>query len=333
MVSSFRIAGVFVLALFAAACAGGADPPPETASITSPATTRTPIATTSAPQAPSPTGALVTLPPGAAVCDGFAEITSEGALSDPDLSEISGVVASRRHPGVLWAHNDSRAGATVYGLSTDGTLLATWELADVAALDWEDIAAGRADTGDDYLYVGDIGDNFALRSEITVYRFAEPAVSNDGAITEFETFRLIYPDPGPNAEALAVDPVTGDLLVVTKDRNGPALVFRAPSAELRDGLTSQLDLIATLDLGNRAEVTAADFSPNGDRLAMRGYREVWIWPRLDADLTETLAASPCLAASPDEVQGEAMAFDASGLRLYTISEGTGAAVNRIGIHP
>ena len=234
---------------------------------------------------------------------------------------------------MLWAHNDSRGGATVYALGTDGTLLAGWTLEDVQALDWEDVAAGPATAGEDYLYVGDIGDNFALRSEIAIYRFAEPDVGNGGVITEFATFRLIYPDPGPNAEALAVDPVTGDLLVVTKDRDGPALVFRAPGAELRDGLTTQLELVATLELGNGAEVTAADFTPSGDRLALRGYREIWIWPRLDSDLTATLAAAPCLAASPDEVQGEALAFDASGLNLYTISEGTGAAVNRVGINP
>ncbi len=246
------------------------------------------------------------------------------------MHEISGIVASRRYPQVLWAHNDSRGGANVYAVNTDGILLATWQLDRVTALDWEDIATGPGpEPGVTYLYVGDIGDNFALRSEIVVYRFPEPDVIQDGIVTEFEVFRLSYPEPGSNAEALVVDPVTGDLLIFTKDRDGPEVVWRAPGDELRDGLTTRLEPLATLELGNRAEVTAADITFNGDRIALRGYDEVWIWPRLDLDLASTFAREPCQASSPNEVQGEALAFGPAALELYTVSEGTGAAINKI----
>lgn len=283
-------------------------------------------------QAPPQTVPLATLPPGAAVCDAFADVTEVGRVADAELKEISGLVSSRRYPQVLWAHNDSRGGAQVYAINTDGTLLATWELEDVIALDWEDIAAGPGPLpGVTYLYVGDIGDNFALRSEIVVYRFAEPDVIEDGLVTDFETFRLSYPEPGPNAEALAVDPVTGDLLVITKDRDGPEMVWRAPGNELRNGLPTRLEPLATLDLGDGVEITAADISANGDRVALRGYDEVWIWPRLELGLESTFAAEPCQASSPDEVQGEALAFDPAAVRLYTVSEGTGPAINRIAV--
>ena len=283
-------------------------------------------------QPPTQTLPLVTLPPRAAVCDAFSTVTRAGELRDDVLRELSGIAASRTYPQVLWAHNDSRGGASVYSVNVEGLLLAEWTLENVIALDWEDISAGPGpEEGVNYLYVGDIGDNFALRSEIVVYRFPEPDIINGGLITEFEFFRLSYPEPGPNAEAMAVDPVTGDLILVTKDRDGPEEVWRAPGAELRNGLATRLEPVATLDLGDGVEVTAADITTNGDRIAMRGYDEVWIWPRTSESLAETLSAEPCRAASPDEVQGEALAFDAAGVNLYTVSEGTGAPIFRIDV--
>lgn len=318
-------------ALITAACSatgggasgpGGTDIPATTVSIPPPPTSQPPTATLP----------LTTLPAGAAVCDAFATVTDMGTLTDDTLRELSGLAASRTYPQVLWGHNDSRGTPSVYALNVDGILLATWDLDGVVALDWEDIAAGPGpEEGVSYLYVGDIGDNFALRSEIVVYRFPEPAIVGGGTITDFEMFRLSYPEPGLNAEALAVDPVTGDLVLVTKDREGPEMVWRAPGNELRSGLATRLEPVATLDLGRNVEVTAADISTSGDRIAMRGYDDVWMWPRTALDLAETLAAEPCRAASPEEVQGEALAFDAAGVNLYTVSEGTGATIHRIDV--
>jgi hypothetical protein len=320
-------------ALVVSSCGGLTDPGGTDPGTTDAAPTTVAMPAPRPSQKPPQTIPLATLPPRAAVCDAFADVTAVGELKEPDLKEISGIVSSRRYPQVLWAHNDSRGGANVYAINTDGTLLATWQLDGVIALDWEDIAAGPGpEPGVTYLYVGDIGDNFALRSEIVVYRFPEPDVIADGVVTDFEVFRLSYPDPGPNAEAMAVDPVTGDLLIFTKDRDGPEGVWRAPGNELRNGLATRLEPVAILELGNKVEVTAADITSNGDRIALRGYDEVWIWPRLELDLVSTFAARPCEAASPDERQGESLAFDPASLNLYTISEGTGAAVNRIAIN-
>ncbi len=317
-------------AVLLASCAGDTNPGPRPPLPADAASTTISVPAPRPSQPPTQTFPLVTLPPGAAVCDAFSDVTEVGTLQDTDLKEISGVVASRRYPQVLWAHNDSRGGANVYAVNTDGILVATWSLEGVIAFDWEDIAAGPGpEEGVNYLYVGDIGDNFALRSEIVVYRFPEPDVIQDGTVSEFETFRLSYPEPGLNAEALAVDPVTGDLIIITKDRDGPEDIWRAPGDELRDGLATRLEPLASLNLGNKIEVTAADITTNGDRIALRGYEDVWIWPRIGLDLSETFAAEPCSAASPSEVQGEALAFDPATLNIYTVSEGTGAPINRI----
>jgi hypothetical protein len=45
------------------------------------------------------------------------------------LPELSGMAASRRHPGVLWAHNDSGNDAEVFAVRETGEVLATLRLA------------------------------------------------------------------------------------------------------------------------------------------------------------------------------------------------------------
>jgi len=250
-------------------------------------------------------------------------------VTEPQLTETSGIAASRRHDGVIWAHNDSGNEAAVYAVGTDGTALGKFSLDGVIGLDWEDMAMGPGpEAGTDYLYIGDIGDNLSFRPEVILLRVAEPdPTTGGGTIGVVERFGLVYPTPGINAEALAVDPITGDIMIVSKDPTGVAVVYRAPAEELTAGGLTALRQIAALDLD--AEVSAADISATGDMITLRGYREIWVWPRFDPDLGVSLAATPCRAASPEEVQGEAITFDPSGLGLYTISEGSNPAVNLV----
>src|SRR5262245_36786075 len=53
----------------------------------------------------------------------FASAAPQAVITLPELTEASGLVASRQNPGVLWTHNDSGSGATVFALSTNGVLL------------------------------------------------------------------------------------------------------------------------------------------------------------------------------------------------------------------
>ncbi len=316
---SYRLVSlVAIVALTAAACGSASDADsPEAPVATAPAET-----TTSLTLPP-----VASLPPGTTTCAFFGQIEALGTVAEPELTETSGIAASRRHDGVIWAHNDSRNDAAVFATGSDGAALGRFDLDGVRQLDWEDMAIGPGpDPAVDYLYIGDIGDNLEFRPEVVLLRVPEPnPASGGGTITGVERFGLVYPTPGINAEALAVDPITGDIIIVSKDPTGVAIVYWAPAEELTAGGLTALRQIATLDLG--AEVSGADISVAGDMVALRGYREIWVWPRFDLDLGVTLSATPCQAASPEEVQGEAITFDPSGLGLYTISEGSGPAVN------
>jgi hypothetical protein len=267
-------------------------------------------ATTSIPPA--------TLAPGATACSPYQSITTAGVVASLDLVEASGMAASRAQPGVVWAHNDSRDGARVYAIGPNGEDLGGFEVAGASAFDWEDMAAGPgADAAASSLYFGDIGDNFSIRGgRITVYRVPEPDPATlAGPIEGVVALEFIYPDGTYNAEALFV--ADDSIYIVTKDRE-EARVYRGAATRANSGV-EELDLVTVLALGD--EVSGAAMSWDGATIAFRGYNSVWMWHRdPGATIAETLAAEPCFAASPDEVQGEAIAFLPDNA-FSTVSEG------------
>ncbi len=317
---------VALFVVLGACSSGGADPTPTTTTPATSVTTTGPVG----PTLPPPPD----LGPGETVCDSFTTPVETGTLASADLRETSGIVASRAHPDVLWAHNDSGDAAAVHAVGTDGGDLGRFRLTNAVALDWEDIAIGPGPVpGRDYLYLGDIGDNLGIRGRLLIHRIPEPVPDRSGGIIEdVETLQVTYGerDRGFDAEAMFVDPLTADLFIVTKrDEEGRSIVFRAAAGELGVGTVTLMTPIAVLDLGPSAQVTAADITVDGGALVLRGYDEVWIWVRTDIDVATTFDADPCLAPSPDEIQGEAVAFEPGG-GYYTIGEGTRAAVNYIG---
>ncbi len=275
--------------------------------------------TTSAPETTT-----TALPKGITVCDLYTDIVSAGVVASPDLVEASGLAVSRVAPGVLWSHNDSRGTATVYAFTTAGEDLGGYDVPGAFALDWEDMSAGPGPDGEDsYLYVGDIGDNFDIRDGlVTVYRVPDEDPGDlDGAFSESVPFTYRYPKGSHNAEALFVDPVEPALYLVTKGRE-EAFVFKG-SLVPTDGRVN-LEIVSTLFLGE--EVSGADMSSDGSTLVLRGYRTVWMWHRdTSVAVSDMLSGDPCEAPSPDERQGEAIAFDMD-LNYWTVSEGSNSPI-------
>src|SRR3954470_12775279 len=79
-----------------------------------------------------------------------------GRLEHPAIREASGIVASRRHPGIFWVHNDSGNPPALYAIRRDGALVRAYRVG-VPNVDWEDIAAD----GEGHLFLGDTGNNNA----------------------------------------------------------------------------------------------------------------------------------------------------------------------------
>lgn len=297
--------------------------PPEITTL-APVTTSEPTATTAARPAPTMPAAAP-----AGLCESYADPQGVGVVAIEAVTETSGIAASRHHPGTIWMHNDSGGGPYLYAADLSGTDLGTFEV-DAPSFDWEDMAIGPGpDPVIDYLYLGDIGDNLHFRPAVTVHRVPEPVPNPAGGfLADVASFNLIYPEPGYDSEAMMVDPVTGDILLVTKGSSGdPALIYRADSEQLVDGANVQLALVGTFNLEPGAFVTAADINVTGSTIVFRGYNQVWLWERIDLDFSETFAAEPCRTPSTAEIQGEAITFAGGGYSYVTISEGRSPDIN------
>jgi hypothetical protein len=241
-----------------------------------------------------------------------------GRVSAPALSEVSGLAASRRHPGLLWMANDSGDRARVYAVARGGRLERTVEVRGAAAVDWEDLALGPGPRrGRDYLYAADIGDNEARRGEVVVYRFPEPAPG--ARSVRASALRLRYPDGAHNAEALLVDPRTGRLVVVTK-RLGDAGVYAAPGGRTTGG-TIRLRRVGSVS-GLLGPITGGAVSPDGRVVALRTVLGVALWRRPPRGvLWSAFGSRPCLARVVGGGQGEAVTFAAGGSSLLLVPEG------------
>lgn len=293
---------------------------------------------------------LLTAAPGASadqdLCTRFGDVETVGTVANPGLTEISGLVASGRHDGVLWTHNDSGGGPEVFAIGADGTDLGAFVVDGATATDWEDIARGPGpDPSASYLYIGDIGDNAARRDHVTLYRVPEPAErpARGGRLRNVETMTLRYPGGPADAEALLVDPLAGDLVIVTKSYGGLSRVLRAPAASLVDGgsVTMVDDGPVTIpspegfSLGlPGTAVTGADITSDGAIVVLRTYQSVLVFSRATGQtVADALRAEPCFAPRADEAQGEAVAFTGDGTALVTISEGVRQRVHRVAIAP
>jgi hypothetical protein len=279
-----------------------------------------------------------------AACNSTLVASTTGTVASDAIDEASGIAASRRVDGVWWVHNDSGDTARVFAIDGTGATLGEYALSGATAVDWEDIAAGPGPTaGVSYLYVGDIGDNTQSRASVQVYRVPEPLVSPKAPVTTPQTLtgvatlNLRYPDGAHDAEALLVDPVTGQLFVITKDlAGGVAQVFQAP-ANLAAGSTTTLTQVATFTLGALQGVTAADVTPAGDVVALRTYFGVRLYPRpAGTSLGDAFSQTPCTgaaapfgsASSASEPQGEAIGFTRDGRGYMTLSEGAHVPLHR-----
>jgi hypothetical protein len=235
-------------------------------------------------------------------------------IGDARVVESSGLAVSRRHPGVLWTHNDSGDAARVFAVGRDGRVLATLRFAGVEARDWEAVAVGRDELGGPALFVGDVGDNQGVWPWVTVYRAAEPARLGDATVP-VRRYRLRYPDGPRDAEALLVDPRSNRLYVTSKEDAGGGL-YRAP-ARLRSDRVNLLRRVGRVP----PLVTDGAFSPDGRLLVLRDY--------LAAHLYRASGGRLATVTLPLQPQGESVAFSADGRSLLAGSEGGGSQVWRV----
>jgi hypothetical protein len=238
----------------------------------------------------------------------------------PQLVEGSGVAASHRVPGRLWAHNDSGA-PVLFALSEDGSVTGQVRLEGATVDDWEAVAVGPCGAAS-CVFVGDIGDNDGSRDRITVYRVEEPT-SDSGTATAV-AFHARYPDRAQDAEALVVDR-DGRLFIVTKGDTGPVALYRFP-AQLKAGTTVELERVGRPRSpgkpGRDDRITDAAVSADGNWVALRTTTRLTLHLATEFMTGNWREAARVSLAPLGEPQGEGLTFASDG-SLYLVGEGGG----------
>ncbi|QIP12482.1 hypothetical protein G8759_07515 [Spirosoma aureum] len=251
----------------------------------------------------------------------FAQPQQVGVLTDSDLLETSGLVASRRNPGYLWAEEDSGNPNEIQLLNQSGKVVARFIVDGAINRDWEDIAIGAGPVaGQTYLYLADIGDNKHQYSEKVIYRFPEPTVVGqrlpyEGHITNAEIIRLQLPDGSQNAEAILVDSATKDLFILSKGER--SLVYRAAYPQ---SLTQTTTMSRVLAMPFK-DVTSAALSPDGSEILIRTYEKLFYYRRRSVEsILDALKRVPLQLPLATELQGEAVGWASNGAGYYTTTE-------------
>ena len=229
-------------------------------------------------------------------------------LTDPRISESSGLALGRTHPDILYTHNDLGTSPEIFAVSAETGETEAVFLLDTTPVDWEDIAVTESG-----IWVGDIGGGEGERDTVSVLLFPEPEELVDGS-PKFTKYELTYEDGEHNAEALLVRPQTDQVYVVTKESGG-GTIYEAPS-DLRSGERNVLRRLGSAP----PNITAGAWGPSGSVFALRNYVRAFVYEEFGAD--------PIIVDLPRTRQGESLEFLPDG-DLLVGTEGSPSPVDRV----
>jgi hypothetical protein len=268
-----------------------------------------------------------------------------GLVTDSRVAEISGLAASRRRDGVLWAHNDSGNTNSLFALSPRGAVIAEYTIDGVDNVDWEDIASFELD-GQPWLLCADMGDNGALRPTVRFILVPEPDIGSarSGRIKAEWILEARWPDGPRDAESMAVDPASRTIYMLSK-RRVPVQVFAlalAPPEAADEVRTiqqigtlpgipqpSQEEIAASPEIGRwLGQPTAMDRRADGAFVVIT-YRDAYLFiPGPGDDAAATLRRTPFRLGLPRTPQAEAVAFARDGRAVFATTERLPAPILR-----
>ena len=238
-------------------------------------------------------------------------------MTDLRLDETSGIAASIKNPGYLWAHNDSGNAPEVYLVNKNLKIVFTCKLKGVFNRDWEDMAVGPGpDPGKTYLYIADIGDNLGIFPTKVIYRFEEPKMDTvQKSIDIKDLKRIIFRLPNnqtKDSESMLLDPNTKNLYILSKEDSAKMYEIKYPYNIETD---PQRDTVTAENVGafNLPKVTSGAIATSGEEILVRNYRRIWYWKNPQKQpLREVLKVKPIMIPYDMEPLGEAIAWSQDG---------------------
>lgn len=255
-----------------------------------------------------------------------------GTVASPEITESSGLAASRCQADVLWTHNDSGDNAFIFAIDKKGRDLGTWRVPDATNIDWEDVATARGPDGRCLLYIGEIGDNKSRRAGHAIYRIAEPLIDPAASASSrkqpqptgpADKLLFKYPDFDQDAETLMVRPDTGELYIITKRVSGPAGVYKlTPSFDPETVQEARYVSDLTVPSIPNGFLTGGDIAPDGRRVVVCDYARAYELrlPEKSRNFDEIWHQTIEPVELGPRKAGEAVAYSADGNSIFATSE-------------
>jgi hypothetical protein len=246
----------------------------------------------------------------------FADKPEEYAVSDPALTEVSGIADSKANPGYLWVQQDSGNPPEVGLLQHNGLFLKNIRLAGIHNRDWEDMVLSAGPRpGIEYLYIAETGDNLLVHSDYAIYRLEEPLAATD-TVRSVDRIAFFYPDGSHNTEAILVDPVSKDIYIITKtDLKSKIFKLSYPYS------TTTMNRAEAVGALTYNYAVSAAMSPGGKEILVKTYDAIYYYPRKTGEtILQALTNQPVSLPYVQEPQGEAIVFAGNDSGFYTLSE-------------
>ncbi|MDA1054447.1 MAG: hypothetical protein O3C40_28740 [Planctomycetota bacterium] len=236
-------------------------------------------------------------------------------LANADILESSGLAASLDTPNLFWTHNDSGDSPRLFAFDHSGRDLGMVSLADITAIDWEDIASFRRGNRG-WLLVADVGDNARRRKTCQLHLLPEPTL-DERAATVHTTIHFRYESGPEDCEAVGVDSSSNTIFLASK------AVFRCEifAIEMPAMPTERVLVARRIATVSVPLATALDISPDGKRAIVLTYADAYEFQRRDdQSWANAFRDPPRVIKMPARRQGESICYDTDSRSLFLTSE-------------
>ncbi|XP_046562372.1 uncharacterized protein LOC124271317 [Haliotis rubra] len=233
----------------------------------------------------------------------FSNVVTKGYISSASgLHMVSGLAASRAHPGYLYAINDNAGADKIYmwlqmkidnkemkrqAIGQRRTVLATKKKTTVE----EDTGYERKGlTLEEDRYTGSQHHNQA-----TVYAIKEPSATHTQNVQVAATYGYKWSEG--SSEAMVVDS-SGDVYMFSENSGKPAHMAKLPSQNWNNGKVNTIYSTLTLPFtSSNSGPLAADISPSGTDMLIKTLNHIYYWSMPDKSVTNArfdILALACL---------------------------------------
>lgn len=218
-------------------------------------------------------------------------------FADSRITEASGLAASF-WTDRLFTLNDEPDDPNLFRINPNtGATTGTCSVAGASLVDPEAVELDKAGG----LWLADIGDNDAERSNVSIYKRGDPGDGTHGPLG-FTRYRFDYPGGPRNSETFIINPVTNERFIVSKQATSH--LYKLPSSLSTSAVNRLKDTGKTLG----AYVADAAFTPDGKHvLVVRKdsstkvdvYRPASGWAKLTPITVPSMTKMEGITVAPD----------------------------------